>query len=179
MRPVLLSFGPFHIFGYGAAILVGALIGTRLLWLHREKMGLLDEESFWALINVGCLSGFLGGKTLFILQYGWHGAFNIANGYSVFGGFVSVPLAVAAFARWKKIPFLKLADYMFLCSFFWLAFGRIGCFLAGCCYGRPTDLPWWADRSELLALQAGHGEAANEVFRGEDVHNHHGDHGEH
>ncbi|MBI5246108.1 MAG: prolipoprotein diacylglyceryl transferase [Elusimicrobia bacterium] len=142
MRPVLWSFGPYHVFGYGAAILVGALVGTRLLWLRRDKMGLRDEESFWALINVGCLSGFLGGKLLFILQYGWHGALNLNNGYSVFGGFVSVPLAVWGFASWKKIPFLKLADYMFLTSFFWLAFGRLGCFLAGCCYGRPTNLPW-------------------------------------
>ncbi|UPT75076.1 MAG: prolipoprotein diacylglyceryl transferase [Elusimicrobiota bacterium] len=142
MLPVLLSFGPFRLYGYGVMITLGCLIGARLLWLRRERMGLKSEEEFWALLNVACLSGFVGGKLLFMLQYGLKPGLSIMNGYSAFGGFVSVPLAVWGFARWKKIPFLKLADYMFLAAFFWHAFGRFGCFLAGCCWGKPTTLPW-------------------------------------
>lgn len=142
MCPVLLAFGPFKLYGYGAAITLGGVIGARLLWLRREKMGLRDEESFWALINLAVLSGFLGGKLLFMLQYGVRPGLSLMNGYSAFGGFVSVPLAVAGFALWKKIPVLKLADYMFLTALFWHAFGRLGCFLAGCCQGQPTSLPW-------------------------------------
>jgi phosphatidylglycerol:prolipoprotein diacylglycerol transferase len=141
MRPVLLAFGPLTLYGYGAAITLGGVLGARWLWLRRAKMGLRDEESFWALINIACLSGFLGGKFLFLIQYGFSG-FTLMSGYSAFGGFVSVPLAVFAFARRKKIPFLRLADYMFLCALFWHAFGRLGCFLAGCCYGRPSGLSW-------------------------------------
>lgn len=142
MLPVLLSFGPFHLYGYGFAITVGAVIGARLLWLRRAKMGLRDDESFWALLNIAVLSGFLGGKLMHMLQFGFRSGLSLMNGYASFGGFVSVPLGVYAFARWKKIPFLKLADYMFLTAFFWQSFGRLGCFLAGCCYGRPTGLPW-------------------------------------
>lgn len=142
MLPVLLSVGPFRLYGYGFMITVGGLLGARLLWLRRARMGLKNDEEFWALINVACLSGFLGGKILHLLQYGWKGGASLMNGYSSFGGFVSVPLAVWAYARWKKIPFLKLADYMFLTAFFWHAFGRMGCFLAGCCYGKPSGLPW-------------------------------------
>lgn len=141
MLPVLFSLGPFHLYGYGAAITLGGVLGARLLWLRRAKMGLSDDESFWALLNVAVLSGFLGGKLMHMLQFGFNRV-SLMNGYASFGGFVSVPLAVFAFARWKKIPFLKLADYMFLTAFFWQAFGRFGCFLAGCCYGRPTELPW-------------------------------------
>ncbi len=141
MLPVLFSFGPFHLYGYGFAITVGGVIGARLLWLRRAKMGLRDDESFWALLNIAVLSGFVGGKLMHMLQFGFN-RLSLMNGYSSFGGFVSVPLAVFAFARWKKIPFLKLADYMFLSAFFWHSFGRLGCFLAGCCYGRPTTLPW-------------------------------------
>jgi len=139
--PVLFSFGPFHLYGYGAAITLGGVLGARLLWLRREKMGLRDEESFWGLLNLAVLSGFAGGKLMHMLQFGFTRP-SFMNGYASFGGFVSVPLAVFAFARWKKIPFLKLADYMFLTAFFWQAFGRLGCFLAGCCYGRPAELPW-------------------------------------
>ncbi|MDO8757424.1 MAG: prolipoprotein diacylglyceryl transferase, partial [Elusimicrobiota bacterium] len=141
MLPILFSIGPFHLYGYGAAITLGGIIGARLLWLRRAKMGLRDDESFWALLNLAVLSGFLGGKLMYMLQFGFN-RLSFMNGYASYGGFVSVPLAVFAFARWKKIPFLRLADYMFLTAFFWQSFGRLGCFLAGCCYGRPTELPW-------------------------------------
>lgn len=151
MLPVLFSLGPFHLYGYGAAITVGGVIGARLLWLRRAKMGLRDDESFWALLNLAVLSGFLGGKLMHMLQFGFTQV-SLMNGYGSFGGFVSVPLAVFCFARWKKIPFLKLADYMFLTAFFWQAFGRLGCFLAGCCYGRPTTLPWGVVFTDLRSM---------------------------
>ncbi len=141
MRPVLLDVGAFHLYGYGASIMLGAIISVSLLWPHRAKMGLPNEESFWAVINLAVVSGFIGGKLLFLLQYGWRDL-SIMNGYSAFGGFVSVPLFVALYARWKKIPVLQLADYMFLGALMGHVFGRVGCFLAGCCYGRPTTVPW-------------------------------------
>jgi len=141
MYPVLLALGPFKLYGYGAAITLGGVVSAGLLWRRRERMGLPSEESFFALINLAVLSGFLGGKILFLIQYGWTD-FSIMSGYSAFGGFVSVPLCVWLFARWKKIPFLKLADYMFLGACMGHIFGRIGCFLAGCCYGERTELPW-------------------------------------
>lgn len=141
MWPVLWSYGPLRLYGYGAAIVFGAALSARLMWRWREKAGLRDEESFWALINIAALSGFLGGKLLFLIQYGWRDL-TVMNGYSVLGGFLSVPLAIAAFARWKKLSLFTLTDYMFVIAPFWHAFGRLGCFLAGCCYGRPTELPW-------------------------------------
>lgn len=142
MLPILFSLGPLRLYGYGAAIMLGGIVSSSLLWPRRAKMGLRDEESFWALINLSVVSGFLGGKLLFMLQYGFRDGFSIMNGYSVLGGFVSVSLCVAVFARWKRIPVLKLADYMFMGALIWHIFGRLGCFLAGCCYGRPTELPW-------------------------------------
>ncbi|MBI4062267.1 MAG: prolipoprotein diacylglyceryl transferase [Elusimicrobia bacterium] len=141
VHPILLNLGPLRLYGYGAAITLGGVIVARLLWLRRAKMGLPDDESFWTLINLAVLSGFLGGKLLFLLQYGRRDL-SIMNGYSAFGGFIGLSLCAALFARWKRIPVLKLADYLFLCGAFWHAFGRVGCFLAGCCHGRPTGLPW-------------------------------------
>lgn len=140
--PILLAIGPFKLYGYGAAITLGGALAARLMWTRREKAGLRDEESYWALMNLAALSGFAGGKLLFMIQYGVREGFSLMNGYSAFGGFVSVPLALAAFARWKKISALRLFDYMFAAAAFWHAFGRLGCFLAGCCQGRPTELPW-------------------------------------
>lgn len=142
MCPILLAIGPFTLYGYGAAITLGGLVSGGLLYLRRGKIGFPREEDFLALVNCCVLSGFIGGKLLFMIQYGWKAGLSIMNGYSAFGGFVSVPLCVALFARWKKIPFLKLADYMFLGACMGHIFGRIGCFLAGCCYGRATSRPW-------------------------------------
>lgn len=141
MRPVLLALGPFRLYGYGAAVALGGVVAARFLWGRRRKAGLPDEESYWALINVAVVSGFVGGKLLYLVQYG-AADLSLMTGYSSFGGFLCIPLAIAAFARWKKIPLLKLADYMFLSALLWHAFGRLGCFLAGCCYGKPTGLPW-------------------------------------
>lgn len=142
MQPILLAFGPFKLYGYGAAITLGGALAARLIWTRRRRVGLRDEESYWALMNIAALSGFLGGKILYMLQYGVREGFSLMSGYSAFGGFVSVPLALAAFARWKGISALRLFDYMFAAASFWHAFGRLGCFLAGCCYGKPTELPW-------------------------------------
>ena len=151
MRPVLLFVGAMPLYGYGSAIAFGGVIAARLLWLRREKMGLRDADSFWELINLVVLSGFLGGKILFLIQYGWSGL-SITHGYSVFGGFIAVPLSIALFARWKRISALKLADYLFLSAIFWHAFGRLGCFLAGCCYGRPTGLLWGVVFRDIRSL---------------------------
>ena len=142
MWPVLLSVGSLHLYGYGAMITLGGIVSAGLLYRRRAKIGLPREEDFFALINLAVMSGFVGGKILYMLQYGFHDGFSLMSGYSAFGGFVSVPLFVAFFARWKKIPFLKLADYMFLGALMGHIFGRLGCFLAGCCYGKPTTLPW-------------------------------------
>jgi phosphatidylglycerol:prolipoprotein diacylglycerol transferase len=146
--PILFELGPIRIFGYGAAIALGGIWAFRVYWLRRKQIGLPDEESYWILLNGLILSGFGGAHLLFLLQYarGTPGfeaaALSISGGYSVFGSFLSVTLFVWLFARWKKIPFLRLADYVFWGASLGHAFGRVGCFLAGCCYGKPTGLPW-------------------------------------
>ncbi|MBI3289620.1 MAG: prolipoprotein diacylglyceryl transferase [Elusimicrobia bacterium] len=149
MFPVLLEFGPLRLFGYGAAIALGGVLTFRVMWLRRARIGLKDDESYWALLNGLLLSGFGGGHLLYLAEYARPGtpefrqyALSLSAGYSVFGGFIGASLFVVLFARWKKIPVLRLADTVFWCALFAHVFGRLGCFLAGCCYGRPTSLPW-------------------------------------
>ncbi len=147
MRPVLFEFAGLRVFGYGAAIAVGGMIAARILWLRRSKAGLSDDL-FWAFLNGLLIAGFAGGHLLYLLEYARPGTeafrravFSLSGGYSVFGGFIAVIAFVAVFARWKKISFLRLADNVFWCAAFWHVWGRLGCFLAGCCYGTPTDFP--------------------------------------
>jgi phosphatidylglycerol:prolipoprotein diacylglycerol transferase len=72
----------------------------------------------------------------------WGAIFAFNKGFSVLGAFVGVVGGVWLMARRRKIAFLRLLDYVSLVAPFWHIFGRLGCFSAGCCYGRPTDEPW-------------------------------------
>mgnify|MGYP001595876733 CR=1 FL=1 len=147
-----------RLFGYGAAIAVGGMLAARILWLRRNKAGLSDE-TFWAFLNGLLIAGFVGGHILYLLEYARPGTeafgravFSLSGGYSVYGGFIAVIAFVAAFARWKKISFMRLADNVFWCAAFWHVWGRFGCFLAGCCYGTPTDFPLSVTFRDVRAL---------------------------
>lgn len=63
-------------------------------------------------------------------------------GLVVLGGVIAAVPTAYYFAKKRGIPFSKLTDLMMPSLAFGLAIGRIGCFLNGCCYGLPSDLPW-------------------------------------
>jgi phosphatidylglycerol:prolipoprotein diacylglycerol transferase len=149
VRPILFSIGPFHLFGYGAMIVLGGIFAFGFLRTRMGKLGLDGGDDFWILVNVCLLSGFVGGRVLYLIEYTqpfsvefWRTMFSPSQGFSILGDFVSVPLALWLFARWKKISFLRLFDTISLLGAMGHVFGRFGCLLAGCCHGRPTDEPW-------------------------------------
>ncbi|MDE2511858.1 MAG: prolipoprotein diacylglyceryl transferase [Elusimicrobia bacterium] len=149
MRPVLLAFGPFKLYGYGAMLVVAGLAAFWFLHRRLKKAGLNDEDDFWILINVILLSGFGGGRLLYLVEYtAWFSRdffrtmVSPSSGFSVLGGFISVPIGVWLFCRWRKVPFLRLMDTICVMAPLGHSFSRIGCLLAGCCEGRPTDVPW-------------------------------------
>lgn len=149
MRPVLLQFGPFKLYGYGAMLVLAGIVAFWFLHRRAKKAGLKDADDFWVLINVILISGFGGGRILFLLEYTrlfshefWRTLVSPSSGFSVLGGFLSVPLGVWLFCRWRKIPFLRLLDTICVMAPMGHVFARFGCLLAGCCHGRPTDMPW-------------------------------------
>lgn len=148
MRPVLLEIGPLPVFGYGTAVAAGGLAALRLLWSRRGRLGLGDRDA-WLFAYGLILAGFGGGHLLYLLQYAPSGAeafrraaWSVMSGYSVLGGFAGGAAFVAVYARLRGGSFLRLMDTVSWCGAVWHVFGRLGCFLAGCCYGKPTDLPW-------------------------------------
>lgn len=148
MHPVLFELGPIRVFGYGFAIAVGGIWAFRLLWTRRAVLGLSPDDAYWTLVNALLLSGFGGAHILYLLQYARGtpdfraAALSASSGFSVFGSFIGVSLCVFLFARWKKLDAWRLSDTVFFMAALGHAFGRVGCFLAGCCYGKPTGLPW-------------------------------------
>jgi phosphatidylglycerol:prolipoprotein diacylglycerol transferase len=149
VRPVLFELGPFHLYGYGAMIVLGGIFAFWFLRTRMAKLGLMSDDDFWILVNVILLSGFGGGRILYVFEYTrwfshdfWEALFSPSRGFSVLGGFISLPIALWLFARWKKISFLRLFDTLCVMAPLGHTFGRFGCLLAGCCHGRPTDEPW-------------------------------------
>jgi phosphatidylglycerol:prolipoprotein diacylglycerol transferase len=149
VKPLLFSFGPFHLYGYGAMIVLGGVFSFWLLRVRMAKLGLKSADDFWILVNVILGAGFGGGRLLYLFEYTvpfskefWRTLVSPSSGFSVLGGFISVPIALWLFARWKKISFLRLFDTVCVMAPLGHMFGRFGCLLAGCCHGRPTDEPW-------------------------------------
>jgi phosphatidylglycerol:prolipoprotein diacylglycerol transferase len=66
----------------------------------------------------------------------WHG------GLIYYGGLIGGIVAGVTYIAWKKMPLWKTADVLAPSIALGSFFGRIGCLLNGCCYGRPTNLPW-------------------------------------
>lgn len=150
MHPVLLELGPITLYTYGFMIALGFLIA--LFLLRRDaphSMGItpdtVNEMAFWVLIT-----GLAGTRILHIILYPDHyslsdpvGWFAIWRGGLVFQGAVPTALLYYYFAaRRYGIPFWRGLDVAFSYVPLGHAFGRIGCFMFGCCYGKPTEVPW-------------------------------------
>jgi phosphatidylglycerol:prolipoprotein diacylglycerol transferase len=161
MHPQLFALGPLHVYSYGVFVALGGLASV-LIWKNkRDRMGLAKDEDFWLLVNVILISGFIGGRLLFILEYVpfiaadlWDAIFSFNKGFSVLGAFASVIAGVWWFTRKLKLSFLGLLDYVALIAPLWHVFGRIGCFAAGCCFGKPTAQPWgviFTDPTSMVA----------------------------
>lgn len=150
MHPVIFQLGRFRLFSYGLLIAAGGAVTVRFWLARREKMGLKKDEDLWLLVNAILIGGFVGGRVLFVLEYVrlsgplfWKALLSVNEGFSVLGAFASVMLGVYLCCRLVKAPFLRVWDYVCVGAPLWHAFGRVGCFLAGCCYGKPAPgLPW-------------------------------------
>ena len=149
MRPLLFALGPVRVHGYGLMVALGGIFVFSLLRPRMAKVGLKSDEDYWLFINIILFSGPISGRILYLFEYTqpfsrdfWQTLISPSRGFSMFGAFVGVPLAVWAFCRWKGIEFARLFDGVCVMAPAWHAFGRLGCLLAGCCHGRPSDLPW-------------------------------------
>lgn len=149
MHPVLFACAGLRVYSYGALIALGGIFSVLIWNAKRENMGLRKADDFWLFVNVILISGFIGGRVLYIIEYVpfsgpelWAAVFSFNKGFSVLGAFASVAGGIWLFARRLKLEFLRLLDYASLIAPFWHVFGRLGCFAAGCCYGRPTIRPW-------------------------------------
>ena len=144
MYPVLFRIGTFEITSFGAMVAVAALAG---LWLFQRELvrSRLPVAAFDAALW-GLIGGLLGGKLLWVAEhFGEAPAGSLLltrGGLSWYGGFVGgvgTGLLVILGRHLPLVPTLAAATPALA---FGHLLGRIGCFLVGDDYGRPSDLPW-------------------------------------
>jgi len=148
MYPFLLEIGPVAIPTYGFMLAVGVAFGFWFLFIQAKKQGLnapkvLDAAFFTIIISL------IGAKLiLFLGSFSYYTnnpreLFSLARSGGVFQGGLAFGIIFALlYFRKHKIPTWKAADIIGPALALGHGFGRIGCFLAGCCYGTSCSLPW-------------------------------------
>ncbi len=148
MHPVLFSLGGFEVHTYGVMAGLGFLFGVTGAAIVGARAG-LSWDFLWDLAIV-MITGAVVGSRLEYVRTRWDQyaeaplqVFDLRDGGLVFyGGLIGAVLASVAVIRWRRQPVWQLLDLYAPFIVFGHAFGRLGCFAAGCCYGAPTDLPW-------------------------------------
>lgn len=144
MKNELFSLGPFTVYGYGLMIAIGILVAYVTAEYRAKKHG-LDPDKIFYLVIWAVVGGFAGAKVLYFLtrlkdiMENPRVLLDLADGFVVYGGIIGGIYSAMAYCRIKKMPFLKYFDLVMPSVALAQGFGRIGCFLAGCCYGRETD----------------------------------------
>ncbi len=148
------GFAFLPVYGYGFMLFVGFLLAT--WWAgRRAKVVGLSLDNVWDGAMILLVGGIAGARVWYLVQYrnevfrGKTGAaafralFELQEGGLVlYGGIVGGSLLFALYAWRKKIDALLLADVLVPSFFVGLGFGRLGCFLNGCCFGDRCTLPW-------------------------------------
>lgn len=149
--PVAISLGPLKIHWYGLTYLAGFAIGWWLGRLRARRPGSpLNEEQVSDLLFYIALGVILGGRFGYVIFYNfdqfladpvwllrvWEG------GMSFHGGLIGVILAMWWYGRKLGCGFFRLADFVAPLVPVGLGAGRLGNFINGELWGRPTDMPW-------------------------------------
>lgn len=143
MHNEILTIGPVTIHGYGLMIGIGVMVALLMGDFRAKKKG-LNGDLIYGLTVATVILGFLAARILFILTE-WSDfvknpmAFITGSGFVVYGGIIGGILTIFGYCKWKKMDFLAYLDLMIPSVAIAQGFGRIGCFLAGCCYGKETD----------------------------------------
>jgi phosphatidylglycerol:prolipoprotein diacylglycerol transferase len=138
----LFHIGSFSISPFGVMLVFAFLGGFLQLRWGMRRQGIGDEEDASALIFAAGVGGIVGAKVYYaLLNRDWHLLFD-RSGLVWYGGFLLGTAAVLFTINRRRLPVWELADAVAPALALGYAIGRIGCFLVGDDYGRPTSLPW-------------------------------------
>ena len=159
MFPILIQIGPFVLHTYGLMVAIGFLLALTVARRQFQRFGLpldrLDPMVLYLMIF-----GLLGARALYFalessatLRVDPFAFFRLWEGGLVFyGAVIAGVLTLTVLSRRYGVRFISLTDAFAAPLLLGHALGRVGCFAAGCCYGRPTELPWGVSFSHPASL---------------------------
>lgn len=149
MDSVAFEIFGFQVYWYGILAAAAFVLGFSTASRRAPRAGIKGDEVYnlapW--IIVGAV---LGARLLYVISY-WDkefagrpitNIFNMRSGLVYYGGLIGASLATIIFCRRRKIALWRMSDVMAPSIALGHSLGRLGCFMTGCCYGKPTDLPW-------------------------------------
>lgn len=145
MFPVICTVGPLTIYSYGLMLAVAVIVCSQLLRREAGRQG-ISSEIIYDLVFWTVMAGIVGARLFFIFL---NLDFFLSDPKEIFmlhhgglayqGGLILGALAAIGYLRWKKLNVWPMADLVSPYVILGQAIGRIGCFLNGCCYGRPVE----------------------------------------
>lgn len=158
MFPELFSIGPLTLHTYGLFVAIGLVAGI----IVASRIGRSQGIDFQKVLDMGLIiiiTGIIGSRLAYVLMnfsYYMKNPIDIIklwNGGLVFsGGLIAVFLMMIWYAKQIGRSLWQMGDLWAPAAALGQAIGRIGCFMAGCCYGRPTDMPWGVVFSDARSL---------------------------
>ncbi|NLZ05278.1 MAG: prolipoprotein diacylglyceryl transferase [Phycisphaerae bacterium] len=150
MHPELIEIPFVHLTvkSYGLMMVVGFLAAVTLI-RYLSRSFTKDPQHITNAALYSLIAGVIGARLFFVIHYPdsfrddplsvfaiWKG------GLELLGGVLLAIAVIFLYIRYHKLPLRHYLDALAVGLMLALVFGRIGCFLNGCCYGKPTDLPW-------------------------------------
>ncbi|QSH41492.1 prolipoprotein diacylglyceryl transferase [Lentisphaerota bacterium ZTH] len=145
MHPIFLELGSLTIRWYGVMVAIGFLLATLVLNLNK-KYAKMNSDQVTTLVFLSVVFGIIGARVFYVIEFWpsfkgkfWE-IFRVDHGGLVFyGGFFLAMVAIIGYCWKEKLNMLRVMDICSPALAVGHAFGRIGCFLNGCCYGKPTQ----------------------------------------
>lgn len=148
MRSILFQLGPVTIFSYGTILALSFVVCISLMIRQKARIGLstqgIYDMTVWTIVG-----GLLGARITYVILHWNEFSKNLTEiimiqrgGLAFFGSYIGGAIALTLYLKRHKLPFLNFADFFSPFVALGHAFGRIGCFMNGCCYGGPTACPW-------------------------------------
>ncbi len=138
MWPTLFKYGSFEITTFGLMMFLAFVVGGWVLTRQFRRYGMPEDEATNVLL-AAALGGIVGAKIYYAILYGELSLLFSRAGLVWYGGLIGGTLAVAWVLWRKRLPFFRVADAVAPGLAIGYALGRVGCFLVGDDYGRPTE----------------------------------------
>jgi phosphatidylglycerol---prolipoprotein diacylglyceryl transferase len=143
-----IPFTHLTIKSYGLMMVIGFLVAVYIIKRFSRDITsdsqLVTNVSLYALI-----AGIIGARIFYVIHYFSHFQTDLLSvfaiwrgGLELLGGAILAIAVIFIYLLYHKLPVRRCLDILAIGLMLALAFGRVGCFLNGCCFGKPSNLPW-------------------------------------